>query len=107
MFTSFHILLVISVSGLIVLSGCASRQDNQQFRSYDLVLIHPSPNSTYIAVAPGTRGANVPRIGELGSKRFSEYLRDSIGCSVDGSREVHRIGQSRNPAGYMVPISCL
>jgi hypothetical protein len=103
----FHTLSAAAASSLMVLSGCASEQDNQQFRSYDLALIHTSPYSTYIAVAPGSRGGDVPRIGQLDSKAFSEYLKIRTGCSVDDSRKIHRLGHERNPAGYMVPISCL
>lgn len=91
----------------MVLSGCGSTQDNATFRSYDLELIHTSPYSTYIGVASGAQGADVPRLRQLRSKGFNEYLRDRIGCSVDGSREIHRLGQARRPAAYMVPISCL
>jgi hypothetical protein len=106
MITNFHMLLATAVSGLIVLSGCALEQNNQKFRSYDLDLIHTSAYSTYIAVAPGSRGADVPRIRQLKSTAFSEYLRARTGCSIDGSREIHQLGHKRKPAGYMVPISC-
>ena len=100
-------LLATFLAGSVALSGCTSERDEPQFRSFDLELIHPSPYSTYIGVAPGSRGADVPRLGQLDSKGFSEFLRDSIGCSLDGSREIYQLGHKRKPAGYMVPISCL
>jgi hypothetical protein len=100
-------ILATAASCLIVLTGCAAQPDEPRFRSYDLELIHTSPYSTYIGVAPGSRGAGLPRMGQLDSKGFSEYLRDSIGCSLDRSREIHRLGHKKTPAGYMVPINCL
>ncbi|MFK7875753.1 MAG: hypothetical protein AB8B71_08210, partial [Paracoccaceae bacterium] len=83
MITNSHMLLAAVFFGLVALSGCASQRDEPQYRSYDLELVHTSPYSTYIGVAPGSRGADVPRIGQLDSKGFSEFLRDSIGCSLD------------------------
>jgi len=107
MVTNLHVLMTAAVSSLIVLSGCASEQDNQKFHSYDLDLIHTSPYSTYIAVVPAIQGADVPRIGELGSKAFSEYLNVRTGCTVNGGQKIHPLGHKRRPSGYMVPISCL
>ncbi len=100
-------LLPVVLSGSVVLSGCTAKQDEPHFRSYDLELIHTSPYSNYIGVAPGSQGADLPGVGQLSSKGFSEFLSDRIGCSLDGRRKIHQLGHKQKPAGYMVPISCL
>ncbi|MEM9911757.1 MAG: hypothetical protein AAF922_13330, partial [Pseudomonadota bacterium] len=46
---------------LVTLSACAQPVDQANFRSYDLSVTHPAPYSTYVAIAPGTTGARLPR----------------------------------------------
>ena len=107
MCSKFPILPVFFLLGAVVLSGCGAPQGDPQFRSYDLELVHTSKYSTYIGVVPGSQGQDMPRLGQLDSKGFSAFLRDSIGCSLDGNRKIHRLGHKKKPAGYMVPITCL
>ena len=91
---------------LFAVTACGSASDEPRFRSYDLKLTHPSPYSTYMSVSPGARGADLPRLRHIGSRGFSEYMRDSTGCVVDTSRPASVMGHKRMPAGYMVPIMC-
>jgi hypothetical protein len=88
-------------------AACSQEPDVPQFRSYDLELVPMARYSTYIGVAPKSVGADLPRFREMDSKAFSEYLRDSIGCVYDDSREIMPLGRKRTPAGYIVPVSCL
>lgn len=97
---------VLVVSAFVV-SACASNEETSQFRTFDLELVHTSPYSTYIGVGSGAQGAELPRLRQLDSKEFSEYLRDEIGCVYDQGREIHAFGSDRAPAGYMIPIVCL
>lgn len=91
----------------LVAAGCTRRDGEPQFRSYDLELTHPAPYATYIQVAPGFKSAELPRLGELDSVEFSEYLRESIGCVYDDTRDIFPLGSKRVPAGYIIPIRCL
>lgn len=93
--------------GAIALVACERTDAEPKFRSFDLNLVHPSQNSTYIGVSPGTPKADLPRLRHLKTGDFSEYLREKTGCVVDRTRETHVIGRKRTPAGYMVPIVCL
>ncbi|MEM6577455.1 MAG: hypothetical protein AAF678_03110 [Pseudomonadota bacterium] len=96
----------LALAGLA--SACGQQAvDQAAFRGYDLQVTHPAPYSTYVAVAPGTRGARLPRLRELNSRAFNRYLMAEIGCSVDPHIDTHVVGDPRVPAGYMVPISCV
>ena len=97
--------LPLALAGL--LTACGQPAPQTAFRSYDLQLRHPAPYATYVAVAPGTTGARLPRLRELNSRAFNRYLMAEIGCSVDPHIDTHVVGDPRVPAGYMVPISCL
>lgn len=90
----------------MIVAGCAQESSEPQFRSFDLNLTHPSPYSTYIEVSPGDRAADLPRLRALDSRGFSEYLRESVGCVYDDSRDIFPLGSKRIPAGYIVPIRC-
>lgn len=96
-----------AIFGALALCACGKVPVEPQFRSFDLNLVHPSQNSTYMSVTPGSPKADLPRLRHLKSSDFSEYLREKTGCVVDQSRTTHVVGKKRTPAGYMVPIVCL
>ncbi len=91
---------------LLVVAACSEAPEEPSFRSYDLTLSHPSPYASYLSVSPGSRGAGLPRMRQIKSRNFSEYLRSSTGCVVDMSRSTMAMGHKRMPAGYMVPVVC-
>lgn len=91
----------------VAFSGCSQDPSAPQFRSYDLTLTHPAPYATYVEVSPGERGADLPRLRELDSVAFSQYLRESTGCVYDSNRSIFPLGSKRVPAGYIVPIRCV
>jgi hypothetical protein len=91
---------------LALLSACGASDDAPQYKSFDLELAHPSPYATFLRVTPGSRGADLPRLRQVESKAFAEYLRAATGCVPDSMRPTHVVGSKRMPAGYMVPITC-
>ena len=97
---------VIGCFSPLVLAGCSQPDNTPRFRSYDLKVEHPSPYSTFVSISPGTRGASVPRIKELSSGDFNQYLRHMTGCTVKPDATLHPIGNAQTPAGYMVPVAC-
>ncbi len=99
--TFFAVLACLSVA------ACSQPEPEPTFRSFDLKVSHPSPYATFVSVSPGARGEKLPRVRQLNSKAFNEYLRDLIGCSVDQGRHTHIIGHKKAPAGYMIPITCV
>lgn len=93
----------------LALAACSvSPQPTQppQFRSFDLKLTHPSPNSTYLLVTPGLRGGDLPRPRQIESRGFARYLRNTTGCAVDPSVPPTVMGDARMPAGYIIPVLC-
>ena len=97
----------IGLLALVAVTGCAQPEAEPTFRSFDLEVSHPSPHSTFVAVTPGGRGAQLPRVRQLNSKDFNTYLRDLTGCAVDQGRHTYILGHKKAPAGYMVPITCM
>lgn len=102
-----HFRTIVAAMLLGIVSACGQSEDTPTFRSYDLNVSHPSPYATFIAVSPGARGERLPGLRQLNSRDFNRYLRDLIGCTVDPERKTHVIGDTRVPAGYMVPIRCM
>lgn len=99
--------LALLLLALPIVAGCGRAPTEPQFRSYDLELVPMARHSTYIGIAPGSQGADLPRFREMDSRDLSEFLRARIGCVYDDSREIVAVGQKRTPAGYIVPVSCL
>jgi len=97
---------LILIPMAVALSACGASPETPQMGAFDLNLTHPSPNATYIRVAPGAGGAGLPLPQQILTPEFSAYLRQQTGCVRDASRPTALLGSRAMPAGYMVPITC-
>jgi len=90
----------------LVVAACGAGPDSAALRSYDLQITHPAPNATFLRIAPGASATRLPKLSQIESPHFSQYLRQRTGCVVNPSYPVTVLGDERMPAAYMVSILC-
>lgn len=102
MFKTCHIALLAAMA----LAACGGRAEVSRSLAYDLDITHPTPNATFLRIAPVAGATRFPGLGQIESPRFSHYLRRRTGCVVNPAYPVAVLGDRRMPAAYVVPITC-
>lgn len=90
----------------LALAACGATPEAPPARAFDLIVLHPSPQSTYLQVTPGAGGGPLPPPQQMLTGNFARYLRATTGCTLDTTTPVAVMGNRTVPAGYLVPVIC-